>query len=76
MEDFCDKIKIDRILDAGNTLDRERLNAIFQLKPRAEKVAVKDVKLRTFITRDSQRDDLAAHVYDLPMEVSVVVLII
>ena len=65
MGDFCDKIKIDRILDAGNTLDRERLNAIFQLKPRAEKVAVKDVKLRTFITRDSQRDDLAAHVYDI-----------
>jgi len=35
------------------------------LKPRAEKVAVKDVKLRTFITRDSQRDDLTAHVYDI-----------
>ena len=65
MEGFCNKIKIDRILDAGKSLDLERLNAIFQLKPRAEKVAVKDVKLRTFITRDSQRDDLAAHVYDI-----------
>jgi amidophosphoribosyltransferase len=65
MDTFCDKIKIDRILDAGKTLDAEKLKTIFQLRPRAEKVAVKDVKLRTFITRDSQRDDLAAHVYDI-----------
>jgi amidophosphoribosyltransferase len=65
MDVFCDKIKIDRILDAGKSLDQEKLKTIFQLKPRAEKVAVKDVKLRTFITRDSQRDDLAAHVYDI-----------
>ena len=65
MDDFCNRIKIDRILDAGKSLDQEKLNTIFQLRPRAEKVAVKDVKLRTFITRDSQRDDLAAHVYDI-----------
>ncbi len=65
MDAFCDRIKIDRILGAGKTLNEEKLKAIFQLKPRAEKVAVKDVKLRTFITRDSQRDDLAAHVYDI-----------
>ncbi|MFZ4521653.1 MAG: amidophosphoribosyltransferase [Bacteroidales bacterium] len=65
MDAFCDRIKVDRILDAGKSLTREKLNTIFQLKPRAEKVAVKDVKLRTFITRDSQRDDLAAHVYDI-----------
>jgi amidophosphoribosyltransferase len=62
---FCDKIKIDRILDAGPSLSQEKLNTIFQLKPRTEKVAVKDMKLRTFITQDSQRDDLAAHVYDI-----------
>jgi len=65
MDAFCDQIKIDRILDSGMALDREKLKTIFQLRPRAEKVAVKDVKLRTFITRDSQRDDLAAHVYDI-----------
>jgi amidophosphoribosyltransferase len=65
MDVFCDRIKIDRILDAGKSLNQEKLNTIFQLKPRAEKVAVKDMKLRTFITRDSQRDDLAAHVYDI-----------
>jgi len=65
VDHFCDKIKIDRIMDAGKSLDQEKLNTIFRLRPRAEKVAVKDVKLRTFITRDSQRDDLAAHVYDI-----------
>ncbi|MCX6268750.1 MAG: amidophosphoribosyltransferase [Bacteroidetes bacterium] len=65
MDAFCDKIKIDRILDAGKAIDKEKLETIFKLKPRSEKVAVKDVKLRTFITRDSQRDDLAAHVYDI-----------
>ena len=62
---FCDKVKIDRILGAAGKLDKEKLDEIFRLKPRVEKVAVKDVKLRTFITRDSQRDDLAAHVYDV-----------
>lgn len=65
MDLFCDTIKIDRILDAGKSLTPELLKKIFQLKPRSEKVAVKDMKLRTFITRDSQRDDLAAHVYDI-----------
>jgi amidophosphoribosyltransferase len=65
MNVFCDKIKIERILEAQKPIDQEQLKTIFQLKPRAEKVAVKDMKLRTFITQDSQRDDLAAHVYDI-----------
>jgi len=65
MDRFCDQVRIDRILDNGHALTRQKLQEIFQLRPRAEKVAVKDVKLRTFITRDSQRDDLAAHVYDI-----------
>ncbi len=62
---FCDKIKIERILASQDPLSQEALEKIFNLKPRAEKVAVKDVKLRTFITQDSQRNDLAAHVYDI-----------
>ncbi len=62
---FCDKIKAERILEAGKSLNSKTLKEILKLKPRAEKVAVKDVKLRTFITQDSQRDDLAAHVYDI-----------
>lgn len=61
----CDNIIKDRIIEAGNNLNREMLDEIFSLKPRMEKVAVKDIKLRTFITQDSQRDDLVAHVYDV-----------
>ena len=62
---FCDKIKKERILHHKGRLTPAELDEIFKLSPRAEKVAVKDVKLRTFITQDSQRDDLAAHVYDI-----------
>ena len=61
----CDEIKSDKILNAGPNITREQLQEIFLLKPRVEKVAVKDIKLRTFITQDSQRNDLVAHVYDV-----------
>ncbi|MCX6242566.1 MAG: amidophosphoribosyltransferase [Bacteroidetes bacterium] len=62
---YCNKIKADRIVKAGKNLSRAKIEEILNLQPRAEKVAVKDIKLRTFITQDSQRDDLAAHVYDI-----------
>jgi len=62
---FCDRIKIDNILNVRSEISREKLESIFLLRPKAEKVAVKDVKLRTFITQDSQRDDLATHIYDI-----------
>jgi len=62
---YCNKIKADRISKAGKNLTRAKIEEILKLQPRAEKVAVKDIKLRTFITQDSQRDDLAAHVYDI-----------
>jgi amidophosphoribosyltransferase len=62
---LCNNIKKDRIREAGSKLSEEGLNEILKLHPRVEKVAVKDVKLRTFIAQESQRDDLAAHVYDV-----------
>ncbi len=62
---FCNTIKKDRILEARGKLTPAELDAILILGPRVEKVAVKDMKLRTFIAQDSQRDDLAAHVYDI-----------
>jgi len=62
---YCNRIKADRIVQAGNDLSRAKIEEILKLQPRAEKVAVKDIKLRTFITQDSQRDDLTAHVYDI-----------
>ncbi len=65
MELFCDRVKADRIMEAGPGAGREKILEILSLKPRAEKVAVKDMKLRTFITRESQRNDLTAHIYDI-----------
>jgi amidophosphoribosyltransferase len=65
LNNVCDLIKADKILKAGATITREELQEIFKLKPRVEKVAVKDIKLRTFITQDSKRNDLVAHVYDV-----------
>ena len=65
LDHFCDSIKRDRLLDLKNNCSPQQVEEILKLKPRVEKVAVKDMKLRTFITQDSQRDDLAAHVYDV-----------
>jgi amidophosphoribosyltransferase len=62
---FCDTVKADRILEAERGLTRENLLEILKFRPRVEKVAVKDMKLRTFITRESQRNDLTAHIYDI-----------
>lgn len=65
LEQFCNTIKKDKILTLGNKISSQQLDEVFRLKPRIEKIAVKDVKLRTFITQDTQRDDLVGHVYDV-----------
>lgn len=65
LHNFCDKIKKDRIIEAAGNLDKGKLDEIFKLTPRMEKVAVKDIKMRTFITEDTKRDDLVGHVYDI-----------
>ncbi len=65
LDQFCNTIKKDKILTLCNNPDSEELDKVFKLKPRIEKIAVKDVKLRTFITQDTQRDDLVGHVYDV-----------
>ncbi len=65
VEDYLTRIKKEKILALGNRLTEEELNEIMALKPRVEKVAVKDVKLRTFIAEDKGRDDLVGHVYDI-----------
>lgn len=62
---FCDNIKKDRLLKNASNLTSELIDEIMRFKPRIEKVAVKDIKLRTFITQDNARDDLVAHVYDV-----------
>ncbi len=54
-----------RIIEKGKDITPEELHKILKLRPRAEKVAIKDVKLRTFISEDKGRDDLVGHVYDI-----------
>ncbi|MFT3909673.1 MAG: amidophosphoribosyltransferase [Ferruginibacter sp.] len=64
-EDYLNKIKIERILSWGNDYDEEKLSEMVNRKIRIEKIAIKDVKLRTFITEDSSRNEMVQHVYDI-----------
>jgi amidophosphoribosyltransferase len=64
-QDFLNQRKNKYILENRKTLTKEKLEEILSVKIRTEKVAIKDAKLRTFITEDSSRDDLVAHVYDV-----------
>ena len=64
-QDELNKQKNDAILAEKDTLTDARLQEILAHRLRTEKIAIKDVKLRTFITEDSSRDDLVAHVYDV-----------
>ena len=57
-----------QIIEKGKEISIEELNCIISLKPRIEKVALKDIKLRTFISQDIGRDDLVGHVYDISYE--------
>ncbi|WP_372975037.1 amidophosphoribosyltransferase [Muriicola sp.] len=64
-QNYLNKKKEEQILEKGSGITREELHEILEIRPRIEKVAIKDAKLRTFITQDSSRDDLVAHVYDI-----------
>jgi amidophosphoribosyltransferase len=65
VEDYLNQVKTDHILSRGKYLTREELEKIINQRPRVEKIAVKDAKLRTFITEDTSRDDLVGHIYDV-----------
>lgn len=64
-EDYLNKIKIERILSWGKDYDPEKLTEMINRKVRMEKIAIKDVKLRTFITEDNSRNEMVQHVYDI-----------
>jgi len=64
-QDFLNQRKNKHILENRHTLTEETLEELLKVKIRTEKIAIKDAKLRTFITEDSSRDDLVAHVYDV-----------
>ncbi|MDF0707050.1 amidophosphoribosyltransferase [Flagellimonas okinawensis] len=64
-QNYLNKKKEEQILALGPNMKAEELHKILNIRPRIEKVAIKDAKLRTFITQDSSRDDLVTHVYDI-----------
>jgi amidophosphoribosyltransferase len=64
-EDLLNQQKTTKILAGGAKLSAERVTEILSERPRFEKIAIKDAKLRTFIADDSSRDDLVEHVYDI-----------
>jgi amidophosphoribosyltransferase len=65
MEDFLNQIKVQRIMAWGKDFDEEKLSEMVNRKIRVEKIAIKDVKMRTFITEDANRSEMVQHVYDI-----------
>ena len=57
--------EISALIASGETLSEQRIHEILSCRIRSEKIAIKDAKLRTFITEDASRDDMVAHVYDV-----------
>ena len=68
MEDYLNHVKREKILKFEGDLDSEKLESLLSIRPRVEKSLWKDVKMRTFITQDSSRDELVSHVYDITYE--------
>jgi amidophosphoribosyltransferase len=64
-EDYLNQIKIERIMSWGKDYDEAKLSEMVNRRVRIEKIAIKDVKLRTFITEDSSRNEMVQHVYDI-----------
>lgn len=65
VNNYLNKLKKEWIADRSHLLQEEELDQILSMRVRAEKVAIKDIKLRTFIAEGNSRNDLAAHVYDI-----------
>lgn len=64
-ESYLNKIKLNKIKELGDSPKDKDLANILSIRTRADKIMVKDAKLRTFITQDEARDDMVAHVYDI-----------
>ena len=65
MEAYLNKVKIERILSWGKDYDAEKLSEMVNRRIRIEKIAIKDVKMRTFISEDTGRNEMVQHVYDI-----------
>ena len=64
-EAYLNEIKVKRITDWNKDFDEEKLSEMINRRVRIEKIAIKDVKMRTFITQDHARDEMVQHVYDI-----------
>ena len=62
---YCVDWKIKQLKERNGSITNEEMEEVLSVEPRVEKLAIKDVKLRTFIADDASRDDLVAHVYDV-----------
>lgn len=65
MEAYLNKVKTEKILSWGKEYDEEKLSEMINRRIRIEKIAIKDVKMRTFITEDAGRNEMVQHVYDI-----------
>lgn len=65
MEDYLNKTKIQRIMSWNKDFDEDKLSEMINRCVRIEKIAIKDVKMRTFITEDASRNEMVQHVYDI-----------
>ena len=65
MEDYLRDVQKRKIKALGSSMNDEKLFEILSIRPRSEKIAIKDAKLRTFITNDDDRSEMVAHVYDI-----------
>ena len=61
---YIKKYQREKLLNRGDKISEEELTEVLSIAPRVEKIAIKDVKLRTFITQDADRSEIVAHVYD------------
>src|SRR5690606_14932216 len=65
LEDYLNEIKLNRIRTRGKEMTDDEMLDLISRRVRIEKIAIKDVKMRTFITEDSARDEMVQHVYDI-----------
>jgi amidophosphoribosyltransferase len=65
VESFMKNKELTKALKQGKNIPEQKLKHIISIKPRIEKIAIKDIKLRTFIAQDKGRSDLVEHVYDI-----------
>ena len=65
MEHYLNKVKVERIMSWGKDFDEAKLTEMVNRRLRIEKIAIKDVKMRTFITEDVSRNEMVQHVYDI-----------